>query len=207
MPLTARVDRWSARERHAGSGAGGDTTDGTGPAVPRAAPACRSAPEAMSLAAARTPSPGAPAQPWMTAIVFMACPPSPAPQDNARAAGCGKGATISILLSTYPPSISPHGAQRNAGPVPRAEQRLGPASLHPGYDVAALTMTLTPPARRLSDHNARRRGRADSSDCCMCGGSGAVTSITPPRGCGTTMRRASRCSRFCMPPGNSQFSI
>ena len=35
----------------------------------------------------------------------------------------------------------------------------------------------------------------------MCGGSGAVTSTVPPRGCGTAMRRASRCSRFCMPPG------
>ena len=41
----------------------------------------------------------------------------------------------------------------------------------------------------------------------MCGGSGAVTSTVPPRGCGTTIRRARRCSRFCMPPGSSQFSL
>ena len=33
-------------------------------------------------------------------------------------------------------------------------------------------------------------------DCSMCGGKGAVTSIKPPRGCGMTMRRASRCRRF-----------
>ena len=29
-------------------------------------------------------------------------------------------------------------------------------------------------------------------DCSMCGGNGAVTSITPPRGCGITIRRARR---------------
>src|SRR3954451_17902071 len=44
-------------------------------------------------------------------------------------------------------------------------------------------------------------------DCSMCGGKGAETSMTPPRGCGITMRRASKCSRFCRPPGSSQFSL
>jgi len=36
---------------------------------------------------------------------------------------------------------------------------------------------------------------------------GALASMTPPRGCGITMRRAKRCSRFCRPPGSSQFSL
>ena len=36
----------------------------------------------------------------------------------------------------------------------------------------------------------------------MCGGSGAETSMIPPRGCGTAMRRAKRCSFCWMPPGN-----
>ncbi len=39
-------------------------------------------------------------------------------------------------------------------------------------------------------------------DCSMCGGKGAVASMMPPRGCGITMRRANRCSRFCRPPGS-----
>src|SRR5260370_15506799 len=43
--------------------------------------------------------------------------------------------------------------------------------------------------------------------CTMWGGSGAVTSMRPPRGCGTAMRRARRCRRFWMPPGSDQFSL
>src|SRR5215831_1832030 len=43
--------------------------------------------------------------------------------------------------------------------------------------------------------------------CTMWGGSGAVASMTPPRGCGTAMRRAKRCRRFWMPPGSVQFSL
>src|SRR5260370_37892029 len=43
--------------------------------------------------------------------------------------------------------------------------------------------------------------------CTMWGGSGAVTSMRPPRGCGTAMRRARRCKRFWMPPGKVQFSL
>src|SRR5882672_10120902 len=44
-------------------------------------------------------------------------------------------------------------------------------------------------------------------DCSICGGSGAVASISPPRGCGITIRRANRCKRFCRPPGSCQFSL
>ncbi len=41
----------------------------------------------------------------------------------------------------------------------------------------------------------------------MWGGSGALTSTgLPVRGCGITIRRASRWRRFWMPPGSSQFS-
>ena len=36
---------------------------------------------------------------------------------------------------------------------------------------------------------------------CICGGSGAVTSSVPPRGCGSTRRRASRCSLCSTPSG------
>src|SRR5690606_19574012 len=38
----------------------------------------------------------------------------------------------------------------------------------------------------------------------MCCGRGAVTSILPPSGCGMTIRRACRWSRFWIPPGSSQ---
>ena len=34
-----------------------------------------------------------------------------------------------------------------------------------------------------------------------------MTVQEPPRGCGTAIRRANRCRRFCMPPGSSQFSM
>src|SRR5450432_356385 len=44
-------------------------------------------------------------------------------------------------------------------------------------------------------------------DCSICGGSGAVASMNPPRGCGIKIRRANRCSRFCRPPGSCQFSL
>ena len=39
---------------------------------------------------------------------------------------------------------------------------------------------------------------------CMCSGNGAVTSIVPPRGCGSTRRRAIRCSFGSIPGGTAR---
>src|SRR5260370_32900900 len=43
--------------------------------------------------------------------------------------------------------------------------------------------------------------------CTMWGGSGAVTSMRPPRGCGTAMRRARRCRRFWVAPRRGPISL
>ena len=65
----------------------------------------------------------------------------------------------------------------------------------------------TPAPARLRHASPVRSSKPSTAQlCAMCGGSGALTSSVPPSGCGMTMRRARRCSRFWMPPGSSQFS-
>src|SRR3954447_3469651 len=79
--------------------------------------------------------------------------------------------------------------------------------------VPAQSPTLQPPPFNYSSgafsigSNRLASSPSRFHDCCMCCGSGAVASMKPPRGCGMTMRRASRCSRFCRPPGSCQFSM